>query len=279
MKWYFQIVASSDLGLSTCPRRRCWSTSRSTASRSRRWRCRPRQAFLYIFDRITGKPIWPIVEKPVPQSDVPGEKTSKTQPFPTKPAPYARQAITDDDLIDFTPELHAKAQDIDQEVLQDGPDVRARGGQQAHRRLPIGVMISAALSAAAPTGRAPASIRKPIPCSRRPPMPASSMIGLVPPPEGLSDLKYLTKASAGQAFRIGGGPGFGSASDAPKVSADDQKLAAALAAHPQNVGRAAAAAQCRWPAAGQAALWHCSPRINLNTGDIALAGAAWRHAG
>ena len=51
-----------------------------------------KQAFLYVFDRVTGKPIWPIVEKPVPQSDVPGEKTSKTQPFPTKPAPYARQA-------------------------------------------------------------------------------------------------------------------------------------------------------------------------------------------
>src|ERR1700742_3951403 len=53
-----------------------------------------KQAFLYMFDRIPGKPIWPIVEKPVAQTDVPGEKTSKTQPFPTKPAAYSRQAIT-----------------------------------------------------------------------------------------------------------------------------------------------------------------------------------------
>ena len=54
-----------------------------------------KQGILYVFDRVTGKPVWPIVEKPVPQSDVPGEKTSKTQPFPTKPAPYARTASTD----------------------------------------------------------------------------------------------------------------------------------------------------------------------------------------
>src|ERR1700759_11053 len=71
-----------------------------------------KEAFLYPFDRITGKPVWPIVEKPVMQSDVPGEKTSKTQPFPTKPAAYARQQITDADLIDFTPEMKKEAQDI-----------------------------------------------------------------------------------------------------------------------------------------------------------------------
>jgi quinoprotein glucose dehydrogenase len=65
--------------------------------------------FLYVFDRATGKPIWPIEERPVPQSDVPGEKSSATQPFPTKPAPFAKQGITEDDVIDFTPELKAAA--------------------------------------------------------------------------------------------------------------------------------------------------------------------------
>ena len=50
-----------------------------------------KEAFLYTFDRITGQPVWPIEETPVPQSDVPGEKTSPTQPFPTKPPAYARQ--------------------------------------------------------------------------------------------------------------------------------------------------------------------------------------------
>src|SRR5262252_9154841 len=68
-----------------------------------------KQAFLYVFDRVTGKPIWPIVERPVEQSTVPGEKTSATQPFPTKPAAYDRQGSSIDDLIDFTPELRAEA--------------------------------------------------------------------------------------------------------------------------------------------------------------------------
>jgi quinoprotein glucose dehydrogenase len=71
-----------------------------------------KQSFLYVFDRETGKPVWPMIEKPLPQSDVPGEKTSKTQPFPTKPAAYARNYIRTEDLIDFTPELHAKALEV-----------------------------------------------------------------------------------------------------------------------------------------------------------------------
>src|SRR4030095_11230614 len=69
-----------------------------------------KEAFLYVFDRVTGKPVWPIEERPVPQSTVPGEKTSPTQPFPTMPPTYARQYIkVRDDLIDFTPELRAQA--------------------------------------------------------------------------------------------------------------------------------------------------------------------------
>jgi quinoprotein glucose dehydrogenase len=71
-----------------------------------------KQAFLYVFDRVTGKPIWPIEEKPVPQGDVPGEWYSPTQPFPTKPPAYDRQGVTIDDLIDFTPELRAEAAEI-----------------------------------------------------------------------------------------------------------------------------------------------------------------------
>jgi quinoprotein glucose dehydrogenase len=68
-----------------------------------------KQAFLYVFDRVTGEPIWPIEERPVPQGDVPGEKYSPTQPFPTRPAAYNRQGLAIDDLIDFTPELRAEA--------------------------------------------------------------------------------------------------------------------------------------------------------------------------
>ena len=68
-----------------------------------------KQAFVYVFDRETGKPVWPIEERPVGQSDVPGEKTAPTQPFPTKPAPFDRQGVSASDLIDFTPELKAEA--------------------------------------------------------------------------------------------------------------------------------------------------------------------------
>src|SRR5580765_1614208 len=69
-----------------------------------------KQSFLFVFDRVTGKPVWDIVEKPVPQSDVPGEKTSPTQPTPPDSLRYARNYVSvPDDLIDFTPALRAEA--------------------------------------------------------------------------------------------------------------------------------------------------------------------------
>ncbi len=77
-----------------------------------------KQGFLFVLDRITGEPVWPIEERPVPQSTVPGEVTSATQPFPTRPAPFEWQGISEDILIDFTPELHAEALRIMRE--QDG---------------------------------------------------------------------------------------------------------------------------------------------------------------
>jgi quinoprotein glucose dehydrogenase len=70
-----------------------------------------KQAFAYVLDRVTGKPLWPIEERPVPASDVPGERAAPTQPFPTRPAPYDRQGVSVEDLIDFTPELRARAVD------------------------------------------------------------------------------------------------------------------------------------------------------------------------
>lgn len=68
-----------------------------------------KQGFVYVFDRVTGEPVWPIEEREVPKSDVPGERSSPTQPFPTKPAPVARQGFGEEDLVDFTPELRAMA--------------------------------------------------------------------------------------------------------------------------------------------------------------------------
>ncbi len=68
-----------------------------------------KQGFTYVLDRTNGQPVWPIEERPVPRGDVPGEWYSPTQPFPTKPPPFDRQGLGIDDLIDFTPELHAQA--------------------------------------------------------------------------------------------------------------------------------------------------------------------------
>lgn len=85
-----------------------------------KWKGKPRDvvavpsktAWIYVFDRVTGKPVWPIPERPVPQSDVPGERTAPTQPIPSRPAAFTRQGVTENDLIDFTPELKRRALDV-----------------------------------------------------------------------------------------------------------------------------------------------------------------------
>ena len=71
-----------------------------------------KQGWAYVFDRETGEPVWPIEERPVLPSNVPGERAAETQPFPTKPPPFARQGLSLDELIDFTPELREKALEL-----------------------------------------------------------------------------------------------------------------------------------------------------------------------
>jgi glucose dehydrogenase len=71
-----------------------------------------KQSFAYVFNRVTGEPIWPFEYREVPQSDVPGERLSPVQPFPTRPAPFEMQGLSEDDLIDFTPELRELALEL-----------------------------------------------------------------------------------------------------------------------------------------------------------------------
>jgi quinoprotein glucose dehydrogenase len=71
-----------------------------------------KQSWLYVFDRVTGEPVWPIEEQPVDPSDVPGELLAPTQPFPTRPPAYDRQGVSLDDLVDFTPEIKSRAEEI-----------------------------------------------------------------------------------------------------------------------------------------------------------------------
>ena len=92
-----------------------------------------KQGFLYVFDRQTGQPVWPMVERPVEQTTVPGEKTSPTQPFPTKPPPYELQGVQEKDLIDFTPELLAEAKKVVSNIklgpIFTPPIVKGEGGK------------------------------------------------------------------------------------------------------------------------------------------------------
>lgn len=108
-KWHFQFVHHPlwNLDMSSAP----LLTDINVNGRAIKAVAVPsKQNFLYVFDRITGEPVWPIEERPVPRGDVPGETYSPTQPFPTKPPAYARNFVNiPDDIIDFTPELRAQA--------------------------------------------------------------------------------------------------------------------------------------------------------------------------
>src|SRR5579863_8801971 len=223
-KWHFQIVHHPiwDYDLSSAP---ILADITVDGKAIKAVALPSKEAFLYVFDRVTGEPVWPIVERPVPQSDVPGEKTSPTQPFPTRPPAYARQAVTVDDLIDFTPALRAEALEA-VKMYRMGPMflpavVSKVGGPLAS--LTIGTLgggtnwpgssydpeTHTVYAQAANAGVSP--------------------LGLVEPPKGFSDIRYVAGV-AGREFRINEGPGFGSAADAPKVSASAQRLAAIGAA-------------------------------------------------
>ena len=99
-----------------------------------------KQGFCFVFDRVTGEPVWPIEERPVPASTVPGEEAAGTQPFPTKPPPFERQTTHDDDLIDFTPQLRAEALQIVGNLARGPlylpPIVNGQGGKQGSLLLP-----------------------------------------------------------------------------------------------------------------------------------------------
>jgi glucose dehydrogenase len=107
-KWHFQLVHHPiwDHDISSAP----LLIDAVIDGRPRKLVAQPtKQSFLYVFDRITGQPIWPMPETAVPQTDVPGEKTSPTQPIPSKPPAYSRAYLATDDVIDFTPALRAQA--------------------------------------------------------------------------------------------------------------------------------------------------------------------------
>ena len=89
--------------------------------------------FLYVFERRTGKPLWPIEERPVPKSEVPGEYSSPTQPFPTKPPPFARQSMTPEEVNPFvSPEEQEKLKQLVREAANEGVFTPSSRSAPAH---------------------------------------------------------------------------------------------------------------------------------------------------
>jgi quinoprotein glucose dehydrogenase len=197
-----------------------------------------KEAFLYVFDRITGQPVWPIEERPVPQTDVPGEKTSPTQPFPTKPPPYARQSVSVEDLIDFTPELNEQAKQIVSRyrlgpMFLPGVVSKVDGPIAA---LTIGTTAGGTNWPGA--GADPETHVVYAQASNH----SLAPIGLVEPPPDFSDIRYVA-GTAGQPFVEREGPGFGSAADSPQRGGALQRVAEA-----ERTGRAGQAAAPAAPA-------------------------------
>lgn len=171
-----------------------------------------KQAFLYVFDRVTGEPIWPIVERPVPKGDTPGESYSATQPFPTKPPAYDRQGFSADDLLDFTPELRKEAEAAIA-LYRIGPMFTPPAVSKTTG--PIATLTLGAQGAATnwPGGSYDPETGVLYVASESSLRP----LGLVPPPPGTSDLPYHQGTVLTGARRSGGS---GSATaDAPGAAA------------------------------------------------------------
>jgi quinoprotein glucose dehydrogenase len=171
-----------------------------------------KQAWLYVFDRVTGVPIWPIEEKPVPAGDVPGEWYSPTQPHPPAKLQYARNFLNiPDDLIDFTPEMRAEALErVKRYKWAPTPYVPSVAGNVNSGLLgaitsgtatnwPGGAYDPELHLAFAPAGNVPGTR------------------SIVEPPKGFSDIRYVS-GTAGQPFREVLGPGDCCAADSPRTA-------------------------------------------------------------
>jgi len=196
-----------------------------------------KQAWLYVFDRATGEPVWPIEERPVPQSEVPGEKTSPTQPHPTKPPAYARNFLrVPDDLIDFTPELRAQALEVlkrykyaptpfNPSILGNINGLLGAIGPGTATNWPGSAYDPETHVVYAQAGNTPVSSRT-----------------LVEPPQGFSDIRYVA-GLGGQPFREVFGPGDCCAADSGRRTREDLPQAPAqppVAVSPANAAAAAA---------------------------------------
>jgi quinoprotein glucose dehydrogenase len=211
-KWFFQLVHHPiwDLDISSAP---ILADITVNGKQIKAVAQPTKQSYLYVFDRITGQPVWPIEERPVPQSDVPGEKTSPTQPFPTKPPAYARNhMVIPDEVIDFTPEMRAEGLEhlkrykngplFNPAVLGDvngilgAINVGNGGGGTNWPGASYDPEMHVVFAQAANAGVGAYSV--------------------APPPKEFSDIRYI-RGTVGAPFVEALGPGFGTAADAPPI--------------------------------------------------------------
>ena len=214
-KWHYQLVHHPIWNFDNC----CASLLADVTinGKPRKVVAQPSKlGWLYVLDRATGEPIWPIEEKPVPQSDVPGEKTSPTQPHPTKPPAYARNYLrVPDDVIDFTPELRQQALEVlkfykyapspfNPPILGNvnGPLLGAIGPGTA-TNWPGSAYDPELHTVFAQAGNVPISSRS-----------------LVEPPKGFTDIRYVS-GLGGQPFREIFGPGDCCSADSGRRTRDD----------------------------------------------------------
>lgn len=171
-----------------------------------------KQGFLYVLDRITGKPVWPIEEKPVEKGNVPGEWYSPTQPIPSKPPAYSRNGISVDDLIDFTPAMREQAiKNIAR--FKIGPVFTPPSASKTE-----GPLATLTLGTASGGTNWPGASYDPetqtvyaYACNA-----CVTPIGLIEPPKEMSDIRYIY-GTAGAPARIVSGPGENAGADAPRA--------------------------------------------------------------
>ncbi|MBI4888000.1 MAG: PQQ-binding-like beta-propeller repeat protein [Acidobacteria bacterium] len=188
-----------------------------------------KQAYAYVLDRVTGEPIWPIPERAVPQSDVPGEKLSPTQPQVTRPPAYAHTSLKmPDDVVDFTPELRAQALEVLKRYkIADTPFNPGILGN-------VNGMLGSIVPATAtnwPGGGYDPEMHILF-------APAGNTFGvrtLVAPPKEFSDIRYVT-GLGGRPFQIVFGPGDCCAADAGVKNRDELPQAPAAASAPPPPG-------------------------------------------
>ena len=209
-KWHFQLVHHPlwDMDLSSAP----ILADITVNGRAVKAVAQPsKQGFLYVFDRVTGKPVWPIEERPVEVGSVPGEWYSPTQPIPAKPAAYSRNGVSIDDLIDFTPEFRKQAEALVSRYHL-GPVFTPPVVSKIDGPLATLTLGTADGGTNWPGGSydPETHVLYAFACNA-----CLEPIGLVPPPKDLSDMNYVY-GTAGKEVRMINAAGTDSSADALK---------------------------------------------------------------